>query len=46
MTSFRPVDSNARFPAEEETVLALWEKTRAFQRSVEERPADDHSLHV
>jgi isoleucyl-tRNA synthetase len=38
MASFRSVDNSASFPSEEESVLELWEKTRAFPRSVDERP--------
>jgi isoleucyl-tRNA synthetase len=38
--AFDKVDNRVRFPELEEDVLELWRRTRAFERSVEERPED------
>jgi len=40
-TLFDPVASRADFPALERDVREFWEKERIFQRSVEERPAEN-----
>jgi isoleucyl-tRNA synthetase len=39
MTLFRPVSTSPSFPSLEESILKLWKERKAFERSVEQRPA-------
>ena len=40
MSAFPPVPSDPDFPTQETRVIELWERIRAFPRSVEARPAE------
>ena len=40
-TNFEPVDAQADFPSMERRVREAWDRGRIFQRSVEERPAEN-----